>query len=78
MTLANMRENGVRSLWVACPVCRHEAVINVDNFGPDVAVPAFGPRMVCTGCGIIGADVRPNWQERPVRESITGMQWRRG
>jgi hypothetical protein len=23
---------------------------------PDVPVPAFGPRMVCTSCGIIGAD----------------------
>jgi hypothetical protein len=21
--------------------------------------------MVCTQCGIIGADARPNWQERP-------------
>ena len=53
MTLANMRENGVRSSWVAGPLCHHNAVVNVDSFGPDVAVPAFGPRMVCTGCGII-------------------------
>ena len=75
MTLANMRENGVRSLWVVCPLCHHEAVVNVDGFGPDVAVPAFGPHMVCTGCGIIGADVRPNWSERAPRKSITGMQW---
>jgi hypothetical protein len=28
-----------------------------------VPVPAFGPRMVCTRCGIIGADARPNWRE---------------
>jgi len=21
-------------------------------------------RMVCTGCGMIGADARPNWRER--------------
>jgi hypothetical protein len=27
-------------------------------------VQAFGPRMVCTGCGIIGADARPNWREK--------------
>jgi hypothetical protein len=27
-------------------------------------MPAFGPRMVCTGCGMIGADARPNWRER--------------
>jgi hypothetical protein len=29
-----------------------------------VVVPMFGPRMVCTRCGIIGADARPNWQGR--------------
>jgi hypothetical protein len=30
----------------------------------DVTVPSFGPKMVCTRCGTIGADVRPNWKER--------------
>jgi hypothetical protein len=30
--------------------------------------------MVCTRCGIIGADARPNWRERPERESLTGVQ----
>jgi hypothetical protein len=25
--------------------------------------------MVCTSCGIIGADARPNWQEPPPRET---------
>src|ERR1700690_2325831 len=39
-------------------------------------VPTFGPRMVCTQCGIIGADARPNWREQPQRESLTGTQWR--
>jgi hypothetical protein len=33
-------------------------------------------RMVCTRCGIIGADARPNWREQPQRESLTGVQWR--
>jgi hypothetical protein len=28
--------------------------------------------MVCTKCGIIGADARPNWREQPARESLTG------
>jgi hypothetical protein len=32
--------------------------------------------MVCTRCGIIGADARPNWREQPARESPTGGQWR--
>jgi C4-type Zn-finger protein len=77
MTLGNMRENGVRSLAVSCPQCRRQAVVNVDRYDDRIAVPTFGPRMVCTGCGAIGADVRPNWVERPQRESITGEQWRR-
>jgi hypothetical protein len=75
MTLADMRAQGVRSLWVVCELCHHEAVMNVDPFGDAVPVPAFGPRMVCTSCGIGGAFARPNWQERPTSESLTGRQW---
>jgi hypothetical protein len=55
MTLANMREQGVRSLWVVCDLCHHEAVFNVDRYGDAVPVPAFGPRMVCTRCLPLGA-----------------------
>jgi hypothetical protein len=36
---------------------------------------AFGPGTVCTRCGIIGADARPNWLEKSERESLTGVQW---
>jgi hypothetical protein len=46
MTLANMRQQGVRSLWVVCELCHHEAVLNVDGYGDAVPVPAFGPSMV--------------------------------
>jgi hypothetical protein len=35
----------------------------MDHLPGDVTVPSFGPRMVCTKCGTIGADVRPNWME---------------
>jgi hypothetical protein len=42
MTLANMRAQGVRSLWVVCDLCHHDAVLNVDRFSDDVPVPAFG------------------------------------
>jgi hypothetical protein len=64
MDLANMRQNGVRSLAVQCRGCRHEVIMNVDQFPGDVPVPSLGPKMVCTKCGTIGADVRPNWLER--------------
>jgi hypothetical protein len=64
MTLENMRHNGVRSLAIQCHVCRHRVNMNVDHLPGDLTVASFGPRMVCTKCGIVGADVRPNWKER--------------
>jgi hypothetical protein len=76
MTLANMRENGVRSLSLTCELCHHEAVMNVDAFDDAVPVPAFSPRMVCTVCGIVGAFARPNWLERDERKTLTGVHWR--
>jgi hypothetical protein len=56
-------------------LCHHEAVLNVHGYGDAVPVPAFGRRILCTSCGIIGAFARPNWQERPISESLTGRQW---
>jgi hypothetical protein len=50
---------GLRSLAIYCWQCH---------------LPTFGPRMVCTGCGIISADARPNWKEQPPRETLTGVQ----
>jgi hypothetical protein len=48
MTLGNMRANGVRSLAVSCHLWHHEAVLSADRWPDHMAVPAFGPRMVCT------------------------------
>ncbi|HEX3163874.1 MAG TPA: hypothetical protein VHQ92_14955 [Pseudolabrys sp.] len=66
MTLGNMRAQGVRSLAITCGAvhCHHDAVMDASGFADEVAVPSFGPRMVCTACGAIGADARPNWNER--------------
>jgi hypothetical protein len=75
VTLASMRANGVRSLWAVCAVCHHQSVLNVDTSNEAVTIPSFGPEMVCTCCGIIGAEVRPNWSELPQGESMSGMQW---
>jgi hypothetical protein len=64
MTLGNMRANGVRSLDVSCWLCHHRTILSAEPWPDHVPVPAFGPRMVCTRCGIIGADARPNWPEK--------------
>jgi len=54
------------SLAVYCGgrLCNHSGVLDVSDYADDVPVPAFGPRMVCMRCGAIGADARPNWNER--------------
>ena len=52
ITPGNMRQLGVRSLDASCWNCDHQAVLSADRWPDDVAVPTFGPRMVCTGCGI--------------------------
>ena len=64
MDLENMRQNGVQSLDVQYNQCRHRVIVKVDHLPGHLTVLSFGPRMVCTKCGTIGADVRPNWQER--------------
>jgi hypothetical protein len=43
-----------------CNLCHHQAVLDVNAYPDDVTVPSFAPRLVCTACGIIDADVRPN------------------
>jgi hypothetical protein len=75
MTLNNMRAQGVRSLSVSCGLCHHGAVLGVDPWPDGVHVPSFSPRMVCTGCGVVRADARPNWRDRTERPTLTGTQW---
>ena len=75
MDLANMRSPGIRSLAVTCELCHHAAVADVARWPGRVPVPTFGPKMVCTRCGMVGADVRPNWREQPERPSVTGARW---
>jgi hypothetical protein len=53
-------------------LCHHRAIQSADAWPDYVPVPTFGPRMVCTRCGIIGADAGPNWKEQPPSESLTG------
>ena len=73
MDLANMRANGVRSLSVSCPACHRSVRFNVDAYSAHILVTAFAPRMVCTRCGMIGADARPDWTEYSPATSRTNI-----
>jgi hypothetical protein len=63
VTLANMRSHGCRDLLVYCvsPWCNHSATLNADWLPDDTALLDLGHRMVCSRCGLIGADTRPDW-----------------
>jgi len=60
VTLGNMRELGLQSFVVTCELCHHEAMLPADRWGDAVLVRAFGPRMVCMVCGIVGANAQPH------------------
>ncbi len=79
VTLGHIRSHGVRRLLIYCTdglYCYHSAIIDADRWPDDTVLLDLDRRAVCTKCGIVGADVRPNWAERSQRESLTGEHWR--
>ena len=44
-------------------LCHRQTVPPAARGSDAVLVRSFRPRMVCTVCGIVGADVRSNWRE---------------
>jgi hypothetical protein len=42
MDVGNMRANGVRSLFVSCWICHHQAILSADPWPDDVPLPTFG------------------------------------
>jgi len=54
---------GCRDLLVYCASgwCHHSATLNGDFLPDDTVLLTLDPRMVCTACGLIGADVRPDY-----------------
>jgi hypothetical protein len=63
VTLGHVRSLACRDLLVYCTSghCHHSATMNADWLPDAVSVRSLCSRMVCTRCGLIGADVRPDW-----------------
>jgi hypothetical protein len=61
MTLANMRQNGVRAVTASCEACNHFADVNVDAFPETVTVPKVGLFLQCSQCGGKTINTRPAW-----------------
>jgi hypothetical protein len=77
VTLDHLRSHGCRRLLIYCSTgfCPHSAVVDADRWPDDTAIRDLCPKAVCTKCGMIGADVRPDWNERSEQERLTGAQW---
>ena len=65
MTLANMRENGVRAVTATCEACGREADVNVDALPETVTVPKADLRLRCSSCGGKTISTRPAWHTAP-------------
>jgi hypothetical protein len=71
MTLADMRDHGVRSIAAYCEAigCDHESTLKVDSLPDDLPVPDVSLRLRCSQCGSRSIRTRPNWSEM----SASGM-----
>ena len=74
-TLGHYRHvHGLRTVLASCvngSRCWHQATLDVGGLPDDLVLKSLESRMVCTQCGVIGADVRPNWSERPLPYNST-------
>jgi hypothetical protein len=65
------RDHGIRTFTVHClngVRCWNKATLTFDDLSDDTVAKTLDARMVCTECGLIGADVRPDWGSRPLKE----------
>ena len=72
MSLANMRENGVRSLWVRCIDCKREVSVLADMLPDETYVPEAAKRFRCSSCGSNRVETRPDWSTQNPRPSGAG------
>jgi hypothetical protein len=67
ITLADMREAGIRGLLIYCADyrCSHSIAVSGDAWPDEIRLSDLEPRFICQACGKRGADVRPdfNWNK---------------
>jgi hypothetical protein len=63
--MGHIRGHGVTRLLVYCDAlnCNHSATIDGAPFPDDLVLLELDRRMVCSRCGHVGADVRPDWSQ---------------
>src|SRR6516164_3848276 len=61
MSASLIGRSGSSASRLSTTSCRCRSRARASLLANDMAVPWFGPRVVCTKCGIVGADGRPNW-----------------
>lgn len=61
MDLANMRQNGARSVWLYCD-CGHQASVSVDALAADIYVPDVRLHCRCSKCGQHPRMSQPDWR----------------
>jgi hypothetical protein len=75
VTLGHIRSHGCRDLLVYCISGRwhHRASLNGDWLPDEMPVRPLCARMVCTRCGMIDADVRPDWSLHVNKKRVSGL-----
>jgi len=54
--------------------CRHVLRMDAVSWADEVRLDEIEVRFVRTCCGILGAEVRHDWSDQPLRETLTGYQ----
>jgi hypothetical protein len=64
-TMANIREQGINTLWATCQRigCGHEAKIDASGFPDDMPVPDVGLRLRCSQCGGRNVQTMADWSQ---------------
>jgi hypothetical protein len=77
ITLAELREMGVRGVLIYCADyrCSHSMALDADCWPDDLRLSDLEPGFICRSCGRRGADVRPNFNWT-AKGPIGGMGYR--